>query len=193
MVAVAVATIVAGRTTAADSVHEAWGTTRQVAVLTRDLPGGSAIGPTDVARTEWPAALVPEGALTEVPSGRRLTAPVGRGEVLVQQRLASTAVGALSAQLRAGEVGVQVPLGDTPPALSVGDRVDVVAPTGGAAMGLGADIGDASVSLRVAVVATGARVLGIDGPTLSLAVRRSQAEETAGASLAGLVTLVVLR
>lgn len=188
LVAALVVTTVAGRVGAADRTREQWGEQVTVAVMTRDLPAGSAITSGDARLVSWPAALVPADALRHLPEQGRLAAAAVDGEVLVGSRLADGSPGELSAQLTRGEVAIQLPLSDIAPNVAPGDRVDVVAPTTGAV----SDLSGIASTLQVEVVASGARVISNDDGVVSLAVRRAQAERTAGAALSGVVALVVL-
>jgi len=188
LVAAVVATTVAGRVGAADRTAEQWGEQVTVAVMTRDLPAGSTITSSDARLVRWPAALVPADALRHLPEQGRLAAAAVDGEVLVGSRLADGSPGELSAQLTRGEVAIQLPLSDIAPNVAPGDRVDVVAPTTGAV----SDLSVVASTLQVEVVASAARVISADDGVVSLAVRRPQAERTAGAALSGVVALVVL-
>ncbi len=188
LVAALVATAVAGRVGAADHAREQWGEQVRVAVMRRDLPAGGTVTSSDAHLVSWPAALVPADALRRLPDRGRLAAAVVDGEVLVDSRLAHGASGELSAQLAPGEVAVQLPPSPTAPRVAPGDRVDLVA----AADAPASDLSGIASTLRVEVVASGARVIGTDHEGVSLAVRRAQAERAAGAALSGVVALVVL-
>lgn len=188
VVAALVAMTVGGRIGAADRAREQWGEQVRVAVMTRDLPAGRTVTPGDAHLVSWPAALVPTDALRRLPDHGRLAAAVVDGEVLVASRLADGAPGELSSQLAPGEVAIQLPPSETAPNVAPGDRIDLVAPADVA----GADLMGIASTLRVEVVASDARVISNDDSGVSLAVRRAQAERTAGAALSGAVALVVL-
>jgi Flp pilus assembly protein CpaB len=186
VVALAVAAVVADRSTTAARDRAAWGSTITVQVLERDLSAGAVVSSSDLRPEPWPVALVPPGAVDAGVAGRRLRAEVVRGEVLVEHRMAPRGVGSIGAQLDAGDVAVQVPLGDPPVSLEPGDRVDVVAPSD--------DVDPTGVNptLKVESVARSARVLLVDDGAVTLAVPRDRATVTAGAALSGMVALVVV-
>ena len=95
-----------------------------VIVVSRDLPGGHRLGDDDLTVRTLDPALSPDGAATDTDTviGIRLTAPVRRGEILTDARLAGSGTGADSRRV------VPVPLAD--PAvgalLAPGDVVDLV-------------------------------------------------------------------
>lgn len=184
VVAVAVLLAVAGRVRDADRTRQRWGTTASVWVATRDLSAGATITPQDVELRDWPASLLPEAAVTELPADRRLRTAVGAGEVLVSHRMGSAGVGEWATMLGPDEVAVQVPLAAALSGASPGDRVDVVAPASG-------PLPEVTAGLVVELVARDARLLGLDATHATLAVHPSQADATAGAALVGPVALVV--
>jgi len=108
---------------------------RAVVVAIRDLPAGRVLRAADLARRSWPAVLpqaVAPGAVSAV-VGRRLTAPLARGEPVTISRL----LGASSVRgLAPGTVASSITVPDSTAGLvRPGDRVDVVAapdPTAGA-------------------------------------------------------------
>lgn len=186
VVALAVAAVVADRTTTASRDRAAWGSTVTVQVLERDLSAGDVVASTDLRAEPWPVALVPPGAVDATAAGRRLNAEVVGGEVLVEHRMAPRGAGSIGAQLDDGEVAVQVPLADPPLSVEPGDEVDVVAPSDRV------DPSGISPTLQVESVARSARVLAVDDGAVTLAVPRERATATAGAALSGMVALVVV-
>jgi Flp pilus assembly protein CpaB len=179
--------IVADRSATASRERQAWGATVTVQVLERDLPAGALVAPSDLGAASWPAALAPPGAVVDLADGRRLTAAVARGEVLVEHRLATPDTGAIGALLERGEVAVRVPLGDPPASVEPGDLVDVVAPSDRV------EPDGFSATLVVEPVARSARVLAVADDAATLAVPRASAVGTAGAALGGMVALIVVR
>jgi Flp pilus assembly protein CpaB len=157
-----------------------------VQVLRRDLPAGAFVAPSDLTATAWPVALAPPGVVDDA-EGRRLITDVGRGEVLVERRLATSGTGAIGALLERGEVAVLVPLGDPPAVVEPGDLVDVVAPSDQV------DPSGFTSTLEVEPVARSARVLAVTDGAATLAVPRERSAPTAGAALGGMVALVVVR
>lgn len=124
-----------------------------VAVLTaaHDLAATDAVDGSAVAVRSVPPEFVPEGALpadTDL-SGRRLNAPVGRGEILTAARLsdpvaAEYGTGLVAAPVRVGDPGVRA-------LVSPGTRIDILAASDGAPSdhwGLGPVTGEAAVIAR---------------------------------------------
>lgn len=69
------------RIAAIDAARDGWGTTRTVAVATRQLEAGDRL----VAHlVELPSAVVPDAALTEIAEGRRVRQRVAPGEVVTR-------------------------------------------------------------------------------------------------------------
>jgi hypothetical protein len=149
-----------------------WGPPVAVLVATRDVPLGASLGPDAVRATEWPARLVPPGALDEV-AGSVAIAPVTEGSVLTDRLVGE---GGLGAALPEGTAAVAVP-GELVPVLSPGARLDLV----------GAELDGRGVAL-----ATAATVLTDDGEHVWLAVDHHQAPAVAAAAAAGTITVVVL-
>lgn len=180
----AVCVSVVQRVQDAERTRVRWGTTTQLLVARRDLPPGWAIGPDDVRRVEWPTALMPSGALDEVPTGARLRAPMAHGEALVAHRVDGSDRGEWAAMLTPEQVAIQLPLSAPLPGAAAGDLVDVLAPDT-------ATSPDLTGSLAAERVATSARLLHVDEQHATVAVRSDEAVDTAGAALGGLVTVVV--
>jgi hypothetical protein len=149
-----------------------WGPPVPVLVAARDLPLGAPLGPDAIRTTEWPARLVPPGALDTV-AGSVAIAPLAEGSVLTD-RLVSD--GGLGAALPDGTAAVAVP-SELVPVLLPGARLDLV----------GAELDGRGVPL-----ATAATVLTDDGEHVWLAVDHQQAPAAAAAAAAGAVTVVVL-
>ena len=126
-----------------------------------------------VARLEQrPAKQLPAGALSSIPSGRSVSGPVARGEILTSVRLEDR-----SAPERRGSVAMAVPLGDAPLAVRPGDRVDVYAtydpsltPEGGAATSRVADHAEVMRSNRSSITVS---VRDAEVTRLATAVARS--------------------
>jgi len=188
-----------------------------VPVLTavRDLAAGSPLSAADVVAVAVPRSIAPAGALSaaEQVTGRLITGPVRRGEVLTDVRLLGTnllgtAPGATgpgvtgpgpgqgspappaSVTTAAGEdvaVPVRVAEAATGALVRPGDRVDVLAAS-------------AESGPTAAVVAGGARVLSVpqlgddaaEGTLLVLATTRATAARLAAAAVTSRLSLVVL-
>ena len=127
LLALACGTLVANVVQGAEDAAAAWGDRVPVLVATRDLGAGERLDAGNTRLEEQPAPLVPEGALKQLPDGRRLSAPVFAGEVLRAERLAPAGRSPVAARLPDGTVAVAVPVepGLVPP-LVVGDHVDVL-------------------------------------------------------------------
>lgn len=149
----------------------AWGTPVVVAVATADLAPGAAVGPADVELAERPAAMVPVGALTSVPIGEVVTAPVVAGEVLVDARVGTGGLSPVAARVPAGQRAVAVPTAAAVPPLRVGDLVDVL--DGGGvvvAAALVVDVADGAVTLAVAAADAPALAAAASGGSVALAL-----------------------
>ena len=94
-------------------------------VARRDLPAGARLGPDDLTRVAFPAALAPAGSSPDVAVGRVLAGPVSRGEPMTDVRL----VGSAFAEAQAGQAVLPVRLPDAGMAslLRPGDVVDLYA------------------------------------------------------------------
>lgn len=186
--ALLVGSAVAFRIDAADEVRAAWGATRPVVVATVSLRAGDRVGTTTATVEQLPSRVVPDGALHELPAGRRVGSAVEPGEVLTAARLAPDGLGATAAALPPGTAAVTVPSGDAPAPVRAGDVVDVhrvtvldpyAAQDGVSASGSDSD-GDAG-----GIVADRAVVTSVDATRTTLAVRRSQVVATVRAATAG--------
>ena len=170
------AAFILDRAAAADAARERWGDTRTVVVATVDLRPGQRIGAADTRTENWPIALVPADASSVAPRRRRGGRVDRPGEPVVRRRLGRAGAGPIASRLPAGTRGLSVPVGDTPPVVEPGDRVDIVA----------ADLG---VGPRV--VATDAEVVAVDARAVVVAVAVDELGAVAGALVAGSVVLAV--
>lgn len=152
-----------------------WGPPRPVVVAAVDLPAGHPLSPGDGRRASWPTDLVPTDAIEAdelaVMADHRLAVPVPAGAVLTRRVLVQGVAGLL----HEGESAVAVPV-DGLPSVAAGDVVDVVASR--------TDGGGQRV-------ATGARVLALDGAFLWLGVPGDRVDAVAAAGAAGRLTLAV--
>jgi pilus assembly protein CpaB len=149
-----------------------WGPPVPVLVAARDLPLGAPLDADAVRTTEWPARLVPPGALATVADSVAI-APLAEGSVLTDRLVGE---GGLGAALPDGSAAVAVP-SELVPVLLPGARLDLV----------GAELDGRGVAL-----ATAATVLTDDGEHVWVAVDHQQAPAVAAAAAAGTVTVVVL-
>jgi Flp pilus assembly protein CpaB len=179
IVACVVGTVVAD----AESARARWGSTGLVAVALEDLEAGSELGPDVVALRHHPEGLLPDGAVREVPEGRRLAMSVTRGEVILSSRLARLGAGSTAALLPEGSAAITVPLGSAPAPLSLDDLVDVLAPAGA--------VPTWEDGVTVDVVARGARVIALRDGHATLVIDRAEVERTAAAVLEGTLTVAL--
>jgi Flp pilus assembly protein CpaB len=184
-----VAMVVVSTLDRAEHDRAAWGRSVDVVVARHDLEAGQSIVAGNAVVQRWPAALVADGALEEVPNGRRLAAPVRAGELLVDDRLAPPDAGPTGATLDVDEMVVSVPLGSPPAAPVPGDHVDIYAPTG--------DVDPSDPTLGLAAtsasrLATRARVLAVRPEAVDVVVHAEEARAVAAAVLGGMVALVTV-
>jgi hypothetical protein len=159
---------------AAGTVHlvsSPWGPPVTVLVAADDLAVGDRVGPRDVRRADWPAELIPEGAVQEV-SGT-VVAPVPAGGIVTDRHLGAGGIGAL---VPAGGAAVALPA-ELVPELPAGARLDLI----------GADLDTRGVRL-----ASGAVVVATDGIHVWVVVDGDEATDVAAAVLTGAVTAVVV-
>lgn len=148
-------------------------------VVQADLEPGGEIGAGDVRAEPRPSAFLPDGAVTEDPTGRRASAVLRPGEVVVEHRLAGGERRGAAALVPAGWRAVAVPALEAALPVEVGQRVDVLAaldPSGTGAVG------------RV-VAEDGVVVHVADDDTVTVAVTPSQASRVVAALATGLVAL----
>ena len=171
------------RTTAAASeVTARLGRTTVVAVARRPVSAGATIAPGDIVMTARPAAHLPDGAVTDDPTGETATHALHRGEVVVALRVAGGGRSGPAALVPEGWRAVAVPVVDAPVPARPGDHVDVIAsfdPT----------LVDRDPSL---VVAADAVVVDVDDEAITVAVPRSRVTDVAFALTNGIVTLALV-
>jgi Flp pilus assembly protein CpaB len=126
VVATATGLVIARTARAADTARHAWGDMASVVVASRPLAAGDPVDASDAVVRLVPMALVPDGALTELPPGTPAAAPIGRGEILTAARVGRGGRSPTAALLPDGTRGVAVPLPAAALPLAVGDTVDVV-------------------------------------------------------------------
>lgn len=180
--AVLTAAVVARAEAGADQARRSWGETRPVVVARRDLRAGEVVRAEDVVARDWPAAVVPRGALADAPVGRALRADVVAGEALVAARVAGAGTAGTAAAVPDGWRAIAVVPGAIPE-LAAGAVVDVYA-IGDPAAGEGEP--------RAARVANGARVLAIDDGTVTIAVPEALVARVSSAAASGAVSLAVV-
>jgi Flp pilus assembly protein CpaB len=168
--------LVLDRASDAEAARRRWGRDRPVAVATVDLPPGRTVGPADVRIERWPLAVGPPDVLGAVAPGTVVASAIGAGEPFVPQRLGRPEGGPVAAVLAAGRRAVTVPVGDAPPAVEPGDRVDLVA---------------AGLALDARIVARDAQVVRTEERAVVVAVDVVELEAVAGALVNGTVVVAV--
>jgi pilus assembly protein CpaB len=158
-----------------------------------DLPAGGAVAAADLAVREWPAELVPAGAVREVSAvaGRVLVGAARAGEPLTDVRLVGAGAGPVTATGGGPDASaVPVRLADSGVAglLAPGSRVDVVT--------IGAGAGEPVVLAADATVLAvlppdGAGAAGSRGRLVLVAMPRGTANRVAAASLADQVAVTL--
>ena len=170
------AAFIVDRTAAADGARQRWGDRRPVVVATVDLAPGLVLGDDNTRTEAWPVALLPDDALRSLPAGAVVAEPIGAGEPVRRRRIGRAGAGPVAALLPIGTRGVTVPVGDAPPPVSPGDRVDVVA------AGLASD---------GSLVAADALVVAVDERSVVVAVRAAELPAVAGALVGGTVVMAI--
>jgi len=183
-IAVVCGVTVAMSVQAADRTRAAWGSTISVLVVTDDLAAGDRLDPSNTKVVGRPEPLVPDGALMSLPPDARAAAAMYAGEVVREERLASTGASALTARLPPGSRAMAIPVepGTTPPVV-VGDLVEVLVALGPDAAG-GGPPGFA--------LATGVPVIDVTDAAITIAVGDDVAPRLAVAFGQGAVTLAVV-
>ncbi len=168
----------------AERARLAWGRSTTVLVVEHDLDAGERLGALDVRAVRWPAALVPPGALLEVPAHAVARTALVAGEVVLTARLAPAGLRGVAAALPPGSRAIAIPTepGTAPP-LAVGDRVDVLVALAPEAAG------DGPPGFSVA---TDALVVALDEAAVTIAVQREVAPRIAVALGQGAVTLALV-
>jgi pilus assembly protein CpaB len=151
-----------------------WGAPVTVLVARHDLGIGHQVGPADVRRADWPAELVPDGAVLDVgDAAGTILAAVPAGSILTDRHLGD---GGLGTAVPVGRAAIALPIDLLPP-LPAGATIDLV----------GADLDRRGVPL-----ASGATVLAADGVHVWVVVDHGEAADAAAAALAGTLTAVVV-
>lgn len=113
---------------AAGAARERWGTSRPVAVATRDLAPGEVVDADAVEVRDLPAGALTEAAVADAPEGAVVRQPIYAGEPVLASRLAPGGLTGAAALVPAGHRAVAVPVGPGGmPPVAVGDLVDVLA------------------------------------------------------------------
>jgi len=166
LIAASIALVVRDQLGAIDDARNSWGRTRRVVVADVALEPGGVVEVTEVDR---PAAMIPDGALTEWPVDAMLRQRVAAGEVLVDLDLATLPGPAALAEPGTAVVALSDPLTRN---LTIGLEVQI------AADGL--------------LIAEDGVVVDLVDDVVFVAVPTSDAATVAAAAHAGLASLVYL-
>jgi Flp pilus assembly protein CpaB len=172
----------------ATAARDRYGRTTRVAVVQRDLPAGSTLRAGDVALESRPIALVPVGALDDVPLGRAARVALVRGEVLVRSRVAPDGVVGVAAVVPDTWRAVAVPVAaGTIPPVRPGDRVDVLVTL--ATPGAATEVDATEPTIRVA---EGALVVDVARDAVTIAVPAARVTRVAFGVAMGEITLALI-
>ena len=178
LLALAVTVVHRASASAANERHQ-WGASRRVAVARHRITMGNVVDDGDVETRWWPVAMVPDGAVDSVPSGRTAAATIERGEAVLAARLAPQGRHGIAALTPDGWRALAVPVAPTVLTLTIGDHVDLIA---------GFDVGNATTDRSPSlVVARDAIVVAVDEQRVTVAVPDDDAERVAFAIVAGTV------
>jgi Flp pilus assembly protein CpaB len=190
VLAVAASAFVVSTIDRAGAIRAAYGDRRSVLVAIIDISPGTIVDESNTAMREWPVGFLPEGALSTA-SGRTAVERLGRGEVVVENRLSQgDGVGA-EALIPAGGRALAIPKGPTSPDVSVGDRVDAFAPPDSSRSAASA-ISSPELQLAARRVARSARVIAVGSQSFTIAVTAREAPFVAQALLDTTVALVLI-
>lgn len=184
VVGVLTGTAVTATVQEAGRARAAWGSSTSVLVAQRDLAAGDLLDHDNTVVEQRPAPLVPAGALSALPSDRRLATSVLADEVVRRERLAPAGLSAVAARLPDDTLAIAVPVSlDTVPPLAPGDRVDVLVALAPEA---------ASGGAPGFALATDVAVVDVTDTAVTVAVPRGVAPRLAVAFGQGAVTLALV-
>jgi Flp pilus assembly protein CpaB len=191
LVAAITAAVVAALLGRAVEAEARYGRTQPVAVARRTLAPGDAVGGS-IAVEEWPKALVPDGAMTDVPPDDRVVvADVAEGEPLVASRVSGGGGRGAAALVPPGHRAIAVPLLVAGLPLRLGDRVDLIATPGGGDPSAVPITDDVLLPAEADEVATGAVVVAVADESVTVAVRSDDAPDVATAITTGTVVVAL--
>ena len=173
------ATVIQRTAASAMDARRRWGQERTVVVARHRITMGDVIEADAITTESWPAALVPVGAMEASPVGRTVVATIEPGEAVIVSRLAPGGLSGIAALVPPGWRALAIPVGPAVVAVTVGDRVDLIA---------GFDAASASADQAPAfTVAENAIVVAVDDQRVTVAVRAGDAARVAFAIVAGTV------
>ena len=174
--AAACALVVGGLTARAERAAARYGGLGPVVVAVHGLAAGDEVAAADVRIARVPHAFVPDGALSAVPEGATVLAPIYPGEAVLAERLAPEGLHGVAALLPEGTRAMAVPAGPGALRVRVGDRVDLLA---------------TAVDGSTRLVAGATRVVDTREGTVTVAVRAPEAPAVATALTQATVTLAL--
>ncbi|MFQ5556756.1 MAG: SAF domain-containing protein [Acidimicrobiales bacterium] len=139
--------------------RQRWGPGAEVLVAAEPVAAGELLVARSVRRAAVPDGLLPDGAIRSLPVGARASAPIGRGEILVDHRLADADRSAAAARLPPGTRGLTV--NTRADVTEIGDLVDLHALVSGRALTLASPVvatGEGWITVGVPVDAVDAVV-----------------------------------
>ena len=182
VLAIACGLIVLRTTGRAQAAADRYGHRTVAWVVTSGLEPGDVVGADDVTDEARPASFLPAGAVTEAPTGRRVTHLLEPGEIVVEHRLAGGDRRGAAALVPEGWRAIAVPALEAALPVEVGQRVDVLAAFDTAGTGAtGSTVAEDGVVVHVA-----------DDGTVTVAVTPSQAARVVAALANGLVALALV-
>jgi Flp pilus assembly protein CpaB len=143
-----------------------------------------------------PRRFVPEGALFELPTDRRVTLATSAGEILLRSRVSAAGAGAIGSTLTAKTQAVTISLGEAPAPVQPGDLVDVISVQTDSA---GSDVSSSDSpsggegGLGAERVAESAVVLQVAQGQATLAVQSKQVAALVAAAASVPISLVILQ
>jgi pilus assembly protein CpaB len=185
LVALATGVTVHALVSDATEARDRFGELVGVVVVQRAIDPGDVLDAGDLAVERWPSALVPEGALRQVPRGRAARVALVPGEVLVGERIAPDGLSGVAAAVPDGWRALTVPVDPSAaPPVASGDRVDVLVTIVGAGGGGGLEV-------PTVVAAPRALVVDVTETAVTVAVPAERASRVAFGIAAGHVVLAV--
>ena len=200
LVALFVALVVGWHVTAqlraAEHTKQSWGKSTAVLVAARPLEPGEILDSSAARIEQMPRRFVPEGALFELPTDRRVTLATSAGEILLRSRVSAVGAGAIGSTLTAKTQAVTISLGEAPAPVQPGDLVDVISVRTDSA---GSDVSSSDSPRRgegglgAERVAESAVVLQVAQGQATLAVQSKQVEALVAAAASVPISLVILQ
>jgi pilus assembly protein CpaB len=192
--------LVHGYAARVDALAPAIGPSVPVAIAARPLTRGTTVSADMLRVVEMPAAYAPPGALGLVEDGvgRTLVSDLAAREPVTRTRLGSSRAGPLASLVPAGMRAVNLPMTAGLGTILPGDRVDVLATFGGGqphteTAGSGLEvIGTSNGGNDTSSTSSSTDGTGGGGPTLTVLVTPSEAEQLAYASAFADLSVAIL-